>query len=245
MANSTIPEASNFPKGLNPVISPPSTSRIANVVLFFPGLGDTSVNFSSFAKALNLPESLCITLQPLMPLPQPLDPGYHWGDDIIFDQSTGMLDHDAGFATATRVICDDVVNGILVQQCGFKHRDVLFLGYGQGGMAALAAALFIKDRLAGVISIGGSLPLSTNSVNTQMSKTPVLLLGGGQGEIFRNDRAGVKKVQSSFEFVESHQWKKKDDSMPKNRDEALPMMQFLARQLRSLHGVPKDAVEVG
>ena len=156
-----------------------------------------------------------------------------------------MLDHDAGFVTATRVICDDVVNRILVQQHGFKHRDILFFGYGQGGMAALAAALSVKDRLAGVISIGGSLPLSTNSVNTPVSKTPILLLGGGQGEIFRNDRAGVKRVQNSFEFMEAHQWKKKDDSMPKNRDEALPMMQFLARQLRSLHGVPKDAVEIG
>jgi hypothetical protein len=33
--------------------------------------------------------------------------------------------------------------------------------------------------------------------------------------------------------------------MPANREEALPMMSFFARHLRSRQGVPADAVEIG
>lgn len=46
------------------------------------------------------------------------------------------------------------------------------------------------------------------------------------------------------EHVEYHQWKKADDSIPQNREEAMPMMQFFARRLRSQKGVPEGSLEL-
>ena len=218
---------------------------MANVVLFFPGLGDTSVNFSGFAKALNLPETLCITLQPPSPLPLPLPSGFHWGDDVVLDQGTESLDPDAGFTKVRKLVNEDVINKVLIEKGGFRDRQIFLFGYGQGGMAALAVAVQRKASLGGVVSIGGSIPSSSMLVNQPKSGTPVLVLSGRSGELFKDGRNGVKKVQGSFEFVEAHQWSKPDDRMPKNREEALPIMQFFARRLRSLKGVPSGSVEIG
>jgi len=247
MAKPTVSEASAFPTALHPVLYTPPDTKVTNAVIFFPGLGDSSHNFSAFARALNLPDTLCITLQPPSPLPLPLPEGFHWGDDIIFDQSSGSLDPDAGFTKSSKLIAEDVIKNLLIEQHGYSPRQILLFGYGQGGMAALATVLHSSISslsLGGIISIGSTLPSASMLVNGPKNKTPVLLLGGSKGALMVDGRNGVKKVQSSFEFVESHRWLKADDSMPKTRDEAMPMMQFLARRLQSRRGVPEGAVEI-
>lgn len=86
---------------------------------------------------MNLPETACISLrgpQNLLDLG-----GFHWGDDIIFNSSFGGIDADAGF-TQTNELLKTVVQGVLVDKCGYKFRDILFFGFGQGGMAALSGA---------------------------------------------------------------------------------------------------------
>jgi predicted esterase len=211
-------------------------------VLFLPGLGDTSQNFSSFARALNLPETLCITLQGPTPLPLPLPEGFHWGDDLLVDQSSGDLDPDAGFSKSTQLVAQEVVENVLLSKCGFKPREIMLFGFGQGGMAALAIVKTCRGELAGVISVGGRIPSSSMLVNGPKIETPVLLLGGFKGSIASED--AVKSAKETFEHVEHHRWKKADDSMPKNREEALPMMQFFARRLRSQKGVPEGSVEL-
>ena len=54
----------------------------------------------------------------------------------------------------------------------------------------------------------------------------------------------VKTTIGTFENVENHQWKKAEDSMLRSREEALPMMQFFARRLRSNKSVPEGSVEL-
>jgi hypothetical protein len=104
-------------------------------------------------------------------------------------------------------------------------------------MTALATAKEIKGELGGVISIGGRIPSSCMLINGPKKATPVLLLGGSKGSVASGD--AVKSTKGTFERVEHHQWKKADDGMPKNREEAWPMMQFFARRLRSQNGVPE------
>ena len=245
MTKKILPKAPDFPSALQPVFHAPTSGQVANVIVFLPGLGDTAANFCGFAKALNLPETLCITIQPPSPLPVPLPAGFYWGDDIIFDQGTGSLEADPGFDRAGKLVSENVVDRILIEKCGFDHREILLFGYGQGGMVALAVAARMRSSLGGVISVGGTIPSSSMLVNQPKSTTPILLLGGRLGDLFKDNRNGVRKAQGSFEFVEAHEWSKNDDSMPKNRDEALPMMQFFARRLRSLKGVPSGSVELG
>lgn len=86
---------------------------------------------------MNLPETCCISVQGPANLLD-LD-GFHWGDDIIFDSTNGGLDSDAGFKK-TNEILKGVVEDVLVDKCGYRQREVLLMGFGQGGMAALEYA---------------------------------------------------------------------------------------------------------
>lgn len=239
MPPTKLPTATDFPPALHPILH--HTPNPINAVIFLPGLGDTSQNFSSFARALNLPETLCVTIQGLTPLPLPLPQGFHWGDDLMVDQSSGDLDPDAGFSRAASLLATEVIESLLITKCGFRAREIMLFGSGQGGMAAIATARVHKDELGGIISIGGPIPISSMLVNGPQNKTPVLLLGGSKGML---SPGSVKTTRGAFVYVEHQQWKKTDDSMPKNRDEALPMMQFFARRLRSRKGVPEGSVEL-
>lgn len=86
---------------------------------------------------MNLPETVCIAIQGPQGL---LDlGGFHWGDDIIFDSTSGGLDADAGFEQSTKLL-KKIVSETLESQCWFAQREILVFGFGQGGMAALNLA---------------------------------------------------------------------------------------------------------
>ncbi|PYH48868.1 alpha/beta hydrolase [Aspergillus saccharolyticus JOP 1030-1] len=245
--------------------SPNPTSP--NILLLLHGLGDTAANFTSFARALNLPETTVLTLQAPQPLPFDLG-GYHWGDDVTFTPA-GELDMDAGFARAVRTIVQEVVLGTLVRKCGYQVRDVLVFGLGQGGMVGLevaegvAAAVVTaelkgdegeggkgergerNDRwLSGVVSIGAPYPLSAvkNTTTTQKNRTPALLVAGRDS--LAVTESAVRRTKDRFEFVEVHRYARRGDGMPRSREEMLPIMQFLARRLKSWKGVPEGSVEI-
>ena len=108
-----------------------------NVVIYLHGLGDTNESFITLAKQMRLPETVCISVQGPKSL---LDFGsFQWGDDIIFDSSTGGLDADTGFKETTELL-KIIVNDVLVAKCGYQRRELMMFGFGQGGMAALNAA---------------------------------------------------------------------------------------------------------
>lgn len=86
---------------------------------------------------MNLPETVCISVQGVHGL---LDlGGSHWGDDIIFDSTSGGLDADAGFKQATAML-RGLIEDDMIGKCSYKAREVFLLGFGQGGMAALSLA---------------------------------------------------------------------------------------------------------
>ena len=244
----TVPGVSEFPQDLHPVIYLPLNNKPTNVVLFLPGLGDTSANFSNFAKALNLPDTVTITLQPPFPLPFPVGPGFHWSDDLQVDTSSGTIDQDSPITKATRIVAD-VISDVLIKKHNFTPPSVHLFGFGQGGSLSLSIPLSDSlpslPSLGGVTSIGGPLSLTVSHAAQIKSRTPVCLLGGSRGGFARDERSPVKRLRILYEFVEYHEWRKSDDSMPKNQEEALPMMQFFARRLRDRRGVPDDFVEIG
>jgi len=192
--------------------------------------------------------------------------GFHWGDDIIFDSSSGGIDADAGFKQSTQLL-QGVVLTALVEKCGYRLREIVFFGFGQGGMAALNAAgttygqhnrsiakkTSVKlhesakpessAELGGVVSIGGPLPAEAPASIDPKCKTPVLVCAGSDASLVTS--GSETKLRHCFDHVEIKRYRKPGDSMPSNRDEMMPIVQFFARRLRSTKGVPKGSVDVG
>jgi predicted esterase len=279
-----IPVPDDFPPHVTVVITypgsadstpPPTTSTAgpSNILILLHGLGDTAAAFTSFGRALNLPETICVTVQAPSPLPAGFveQEGYHWGNDVIFEDDGLAMDAGGFDRSAARYLARDVVTETLVQKCGYRLRDIMLLGLGQGGMAALVAARELGSHpppvpdsavmvstssspiissgsdsdasLAGVVSLGASYPLSASTVGPK-NRTPVLLLAGrDDGHTAVSDTA-VRRTKDVFEFVEIHRWPRRGDGMPRNRDDVLPLMQFFARRLRSRQGVPEGSIEL-
>ncbi|GAB7364247.1 hypothetical protein MBLNU230_g4795t1 [Neophaeotheca triangularis] len=246
-----LPTTKDFPENLKVgIVSPTNKSDPpTNILLLLHGLGDTLQPFEKLGSQLNLPETVCISLQGPKTL---LDlGGYHWGDDILFDSSTGGLDSDAGFLEA-RAVIKLVLQDILVAKCGYTLRDVVVFGFGQGGMAGLDAAVGLHEaassspkegELGGVVSIGGGMPSSAAASLNPACKTPVLVCAGSSASSVTP--TAEEKVKRCFEFVEVSRYRKAGDAMPSNRKEMMPIMQFFGRRLKSRKGVPEGAVELG
>lgn len=100
---------------------------------------------------MNLPETTCISIRGPKAL---LDlEGAHWGDDIIFDNTTGGLDADAGVKESTELL-KIIITEVLVAKCGYKPREIMLFGFGQGGMVALSIAGKITSPVIQVFCIG-------------------------------------------------------------------------------------------
>ncbi|KAI9803901.1 MAG: hypothetical protein M1825_001781 [Sarcosagium campestre] len=240
-----MPVSRDFPSHVSlSIIPPPHSQKPTNVLVLLHGLGDTKESFARLAENLAIPETACIALQGPTPLPFDLG-GFHWGDDVIFDQVTGDMDFDTGFRKAEKYLAKELIKDVLISKCGYDPRSLMCLGFGQGGMAALAAATIFTgraDALGGVISIGGPLPSGYKITRSETLESPILVLGGS-GKTLLNGQA-LTALKDTFRDVEVVKWAKSGDTMPKNREEMLPIMRFLARRLRSTAGVPANAVEL-
>ncbi|CAG8012846.1 unnamed protein product [Penicillium olsonii] len=242
------PVPGDFPSQLTVTVSP-AASPTPNILLLLHGLGDSAAAFAKFGQAINLPETTVVTVQGTAPLPFDLG-GFHWGDDISFDSATGAIDMDAGLARATKTLVTDVIRDTLIRKCGYALREIMILGFGQGGMAGLAVARELGQKsegheagpLSGVISIGAPYSLSGSRVG-EKNRSPMLLVAG-RDSVAVSDEA-VRRTKQVFEFVEVSRYARKGDGMPSNRDEMMPVMQFFARRLRSRQGVPEGSVEIG
>jgi predicted esterase len=236
------PISSDFPSNLAVHITPaPSSKPPSNVLILLHGLGDTAAPFQKLASQLSLPETACLSIEGPSPLPFDLG-GFHWGDDIVFDQSSGTIDPDAEFKKAVAILETVVIEEGLIRKCGFSRRDVFFYGFGQGGMVALALAAATSDTLGGIISIGGPLPESTPSTGGKKKQTPVCILGGSTKTMITSSK--LNRIKDRFETVDYTKWSKAGDSMPSSRTEMMPIMRFLGQRLRSTAGVPEGSIAI-
>ena len=246
-----LPISSDFPSSLTlSIVPPPLNSAMpkdpVNILILLHGLGDIHTPFASFARQLNLPETAAISLCGLSPIPPFFTgsdaPAFHWGDDILVDESKGEVDLDAGYERAIQVLNRDVVT-VLIEQCGFRERNIIWFGFGQGAMAALGVATSLdhEREFGGVVSIGGRLATNTKKVAGK-GRTSILVCGGSRST--QVTRSAVDKLKSAFMDVEYVKWSKGEDSMPRNKEEMMPIMKFFARRLQSRAGVPEGAIEV-
>ncbi|KAI6090940.1 alpha/beta-hydrolase [Hypoxylon rubiginosum] len=241
------------------LIFPEIPETTTTILIIFHGLGDSEAPFASFAKNLNLPGVLAISVRGVSPLPPALlglpdseaarpSRHFHWGDDLTLSPSTGDLDPDPGFSKAERLVLGKLIRETLIEKCGWETNDILLFGFGQGGSLALGLASRIRQgekvvditegdgstgtAFKGAVSIGGPLPSSmipTISAR-EKSRTPILVCHGRSSESLGEDAMDVLKEE--FIDVRETKWKKSDDTMPESKDEILPIMQFFAERLR-------------
>ena len=219
------------------ITQPPAGGKPVNVLIILHGLGDTHESMKILGERMALPETVCISIQGPTPIPFDIG-GFHWGDDVVFDQGSDSLDPDTGFKKGTEVVLQ--ITRQLQEKCDYTSRDILLFGYGQGGMLALKIATE-STELGGVISIGGPLPSDT-VLPVPKSKTPIIALGGSSNSTLTD--SSITKLKNTFEFVEYKRWRRPGDGAPRNREEMLPIMQFFARRLRSRHGIPDGSIEL-
>jgi predicted esterase len=155
------------------------------------------------------------------------------------------MDLDTGFTRSNKLLLNEIIQQGLVQKCGYKLREILLFGFGQGGMVALSVAAELgTEILGGVVSIGGVLPDKAPLPEVgKKSRTPVIVCKGNRSSAVKE--SNVRRLKDTFEFLEVREWKKIGDGMPSSREEMMPIMQFFARRLRSMKGVPKGSVEIG
>lgn len=191
--------------------------------------------------------------------------GWHWGDDILVDNSTGELGLDTGFNAAAKVI-GPILKVVLGREnaksapasLDFEARDIFLWGFGHGGMVALSLAEQLGE-LGGVVSIGGKIASSKSAMSKAVeelseevkgkmekgkdgkTKTPVLLCGGNRKTAVT--ALVLRDVKERFRMVQYVKWEREGDSMARNREEMLPIMKFLASRLRM--PAPGGMEEVG
>ena len=179
---------------------------------------------------MNLPETACVSVRGPKAL---LDlEGAHWGDDIIFDSTTGGLDADSGLKESTELL-RILIKEVLVEKCGYAPREIVIFGFGQGGMVALSTARKSRSRntkrqcyctdyvytvaiqssatnddsssseLGGVISIGAPVPSEAPAALVSKCKTPVLVCAG-------SDRSAVTSTAEDklFWAIDTRYWQR-------------------------------------
>lgn len=241
------------------LVFPKVPETTTSILILFHGLGDSEASFAAFAKNINLPGVLAISARGVSPLPPSLlglpdseaaspTKHFHWGDDLTLSPSTGDLDPDPGFAKAEQLVLGKLIQDTLVGTCGWETNDILLFGFGQGGSLALGLASRLRNServvdvtagetnvgvaFKGLVSIGGPLPPSMIPTLSARDKarTPALICHGRSSESLDGD--AVELLRKEFTDVREVKWRKADDSMPGNREEMLPIMQFFAERLR-------------
>ncbi|KAI0157836.1 Alpha/Beta hydrolase protein [Xylariaceae sp. FL1272] len=242
------------------LVFPEVPETTTSILILFHGLGDSDVSFASFARNINLPGVLAISVRGVSPLPPAmlgLPPSqstaslthFHWGDDLTLSPTTGDLDPDPGFEKVQRLVLEDLIQKTLVATCGWTVNDIVLFGFGQGGSVALGLASRLRSdervvdvsegepaterSFKGLVSIGGPLPTSMIPTLSARDKarSPALICHGRNSEYLDDD--AMETLKREFVDVREVKWKKAEDTMPQNREEMMPIMQFLAERLRA------------
>jgi len=146
--------------------------------------------------------------------------GCHWADS-----ESGR---DESFIRSTEVILKSVIMKGLINLCYFHPKNIMILGYGQGGTAALAAAACWNTiEFGGVIAIGSSVPSCTRSFPSSQVMTPALILGGTDRAI---GAAALQEVEAVFASTENHV--SSHHALPKLQADLEPLLSFLTHRLK-------------
>ena len=219
---SRTPVLEDFPRALSMKIVNP-TQPVESCIVLMHNLASNEASLNDHVEILKskYPESAIILLRGLRSI-EPENSGYHWAD------ANG--DVDEGFINTSRVILEDIIQDVLLAKCRFHPREIVILGHGQGGMAALAAtACWNCIEFGGVVSLGGPMPAHVQVPSNIKAKTPVLIYGGARGDIAL---AALQQILENFSCTDHYDPPSGHDTIPLSEEEIAPLLEFFAHRLR-------------
>lgn len=225
--NPRLPTRADFPSHISLQIIPERARKgvaVEHVVVLLHSVGGSELSLKDLALDLyeEQPETIFVLLRGFEAVPSSKT-GYHWAD------SAGEWDN--GYLKASETILTEVIKASLISKCGFPAREILIMGHGQGGMAALAvAALWDDVELGGVVSIGGPLPSYIRSDSAKHIKTPVLVMGGSLGNL--SSICALDHIKDLFLYVDTCILRGVHDNVPDTEESMKPLLDFLAHRLR-------------
>ena len=207
----------------------------SNLIIMLHGMGDTCDSMMSFAKAVAVPDTTCIAVQ--APLEVGILPGFMWYAepdlaDAFPHLPEAMRTPKAGLERARGPIHH------IITEWRADHRTgaILLLGYGQGGVAAVDAALSSPVQVNAAITISGGLqpmtrhPASALDSSWTQFACSVYISHGARDE--RTPLAAVRKQAASLNArlampAEMHAYDKGCD-MPRSEGEMRDLLAFIA-----------------
>ena len=218
---SRTPVPAYFPPALSMTIVSPD-QPVESCVILMHNLANNEASLDDLVRILKRkqPQSAFILLRGLQPI-ESGNSGYHWAD------ANGTIDE--GFIKTSRVILEDIIRDGLISKCSFNPRDIVVLGHGQGGMAALAAtACWNCTELGGVISFGGPMPGYVKLPSGVKAKTPALIYGATHGDI---SPTALQQIKENFSFTDYHIPSSGQDTVPESDKDLNPLLDFFAHRL--------------
>ena len=218
---SRTPVPADFPPALSMTIVSPD-QPVENCIILLHNLANNEASLGKHVHVLKSkqPQSAFILLRGLQPI-EPGNSGYHWAD------ANGTVDE--GFVNTSRVLLEDIIRDGLMAKCSFNPRDIVVLGHGQGGMAALAAtACWNCIEFGGVISFGGPMPGYVQLPLGIKAKTPALVYGATHGDI---TPTALQHIKDNFSFTDHHIPPSGHDTIPISDVELCPLLNFFAHRL--------------
>ena len=216
------PQRADFPPSLSiSIIAPTTEPEVEHCVVLLHQSTGNEGSLGDLAKSIqrSLPESAFVLIRGLQAV-RGGNNGYHWAD----------APWEARFIQTSTVILGQVIKDVLMSKCGFQPQNIVILGYGEGGMAALAAAASWEGfELGGVVSIGGPMPDYVQMEPDVRAKTPALIIGGALGEI---NAAALQMIQESFIYTYTNIRKGEHDLIPETQEQLKPLWDFFAHRLR-------------
>jgi predicted esterase len=179
---------------------PPPASADSNLLLLLHGLGDDHRPYHRLAGQLRLPQTATLALR--APLELPLDCGWGWLQSLdpqTFDllrPSPGDFRRLDSLAQTRRLLLG-LLQTLQGPPYGWAPERIFLLGFSQGAVAAVDAALHSPSALGGVVGVGDSLPgefllpepnafraalLRPEGLAQLQEGTPILLLHGQHDE---------------------------------------------------------------
>ena len=216
---SRTPVPADFPPALSMTIVSPD-QPVESCIILLHNLANNEASLGKHVHVLKSkqPQSAFILLRGLQPI-EPGDSGYHWADE------NGTVDE--GFINTSRVLLEDIIRDGLMAKCSFNPRDIVVLGHGQGGMAALAATVCWNCiEFGGVISFGGPMPGYVQLPLGIKAKTPALIYGATYGDI---TPTALQRIKDNFSFTDYHT--SPSDTVPVSDKEIAPLLEFFAHRL--------------
>ena len=225
----------DFPPSLSlSIIEPTNEHEVEHCIVLLHDSTGNEESLSGLAKRLqkNLPESAFVLIRGLQAV-EGGNSGYLWAD----------APGEPRFIQTSTVILDQVIKDVLMTKCGFQPRDIVILGNGEGGMAALAAAASWQGfELGGVISIGGPMPDYVRPEHGVGAKTPALIIGGALGEI---NNVALQLIRDSFIYTDADIRKGEHDRVPETQEQLRPLWDFFAHRLKREEWNKKAVISFG